>query len=200
MSLFKILSADTEWFSFSSASGNFSVYAFSGQEEACKPYEFAIELVSRLAEENISGLLGTKACLSIMDKSGGTRHVHGLIRQMEQLHTGNTFTHYRVLLVPRLYFLGKIRDHRIFQNQSVVEIIEEILKEQGFTDVEFKLFFEYEPREYCVQYGETYLHFITRLCEEEGIYYYTNMRAMDGKPPAGASEQKVLWKKNTEKP
>ena len=64
---FNILSADAEWFTFSSTKGNFSVYAFSGWEEVCRPYEFVIELVSRSAEEDISGLLGTEACLSIID-------------------------------------------------------------------------------------------------------------------------------------
>ena len=57
---------------------------------------------------------------------------------------------------------------------SVVEIIQKILKEQGFDGgaSSFKLSRNYEPREYCVQYGESCLHFISRLCEEEGIYFY----------------------------
>ncbi len=166
--------ANTTWFGFTSQGGDFSVYAFSGEEEVCKPYEFRIELVSRSPNADVTGLLGTPACLSIADKSGEKRLVHGLIREMEQLHTANAFTHYRCVLVPRLWFLGQIIDHRIFQNLSVVEIIEQILKEQGFDagGVSFKLSYTYEPREYCVQYGETDLHFISRLCEEEGIYFY----------------------------
>lgn len=93
---------------------------------------------------------------------------------MEQGHTGNQFTKYYCKLVPRLWFLNKIRDHRIFQNLSVPGIIQKILQEQGFTDTmtKFTLFYTYEPREYCVQYGETDLHFISRLCEEEGLYFY----------------------------
>ena len=166
--------ANASWFNFTAQSGDFGVYAFSGFEEVCKPYEFGIELVSRSANVDLTALLGTPACLSIADRSGGERLVHGLIREMEQLHTANRFTHYRCSLVPRLWFLGQIRDHRIFQNLSVVEIIQQILKEQGFTadGSSFKLSYSYEPREYCVQYGETDLHFITRLCEEEGIYFY----------------------------
>ena len=168
------LPANETWFTFSSASGNFSVYAFKGHEKVSEPYEFVVELVSRSASEDLTSLLGTEACLSIKDRSGGTRHVHGLIRSMEQLHTANAFTHYKCYLVPRLWYLDKIRDHRIFQNLSVVAIIDTLLEEQGFTSdgVEFKLFYEYKPREYCVQYGETTLHFISRLCEEEGIYFY----------------------------
>ena len=171
--------ANASWFNFTAQSGDFGVYAFSGFEEACKPYEFGIELVSRSANVDLTALLGTPACLSIADRSGGERLVHGLIREMEQLHTANRFTHYRCSLVPRLWFLGQIRDHRIFQNLSVVEIIQQILKEQGFTadGSSFKLSYSYEPREYCVQYGETDLHFITRLCEEEGIYFYFEHKA-----------------------
>ena len=166
--------ANASWFNFTARGDDFGAYAFSGFEEACKPYEFGIELVSRSANVDLTALLGTPACLSIADRSGGERLVHGLIREMEQLHTANRFTHYRCSLVPRLWFLGQIRDHRIFQNLSVVEIIQQILKEQGFTadGSSFKLSYSYEPREYCVQYGETDLHFITRLCEEEGIYFY----------------------------
>ncbi|MDR3176312.1 MAG: type VI secretion system tip protein VgrG [Desulfovibrio sp.] len=169
-------SADSTWFNFRlDGGGEFAVYAFSGFEEVHRPYEFSIELVSTSANEDITARIGKNACLSIADRSGSVRPVHGLVAQMEQLHTSNKYTHYRCTIVPRLWFLDAIVDHRIFQKKSVVEIIEKILKEQGFSsgDVfDFQLAAAYEPREYCVQYGETDLHFISRLCEEEGIYFY----------------------------
>ena len=169
-----LLDANTTWFKFTAAAGDFGVYSFEGIEEVNEPYQFTIELVSRSANVEINSLLCKPALLSILDRSGAERLVHGLIRQMEQLHTGNRFTHYRVVLVPRLWYLHQIIDHRIFQNLTVIEIIQQILKEQGFLDEEsdFILSRRYEAREYCVQYGETYLHFITRICEEEGIYFY----------------------------
>ena len=79
--------ANASWFNFTAQSGDFGVYAFSGFEEVCKPYEFGIELVSRSANVDLTALLGTPACLSIADRSGGERLVHGLIREMEQLIT-----------------------------------------------------------------------------------------------------------------
>ena len=79
--------ANASWFNFTAQSGDFGVYAFSGFEEACKPYEFGIELVSLSANVDLTALLGTPACLSIADRSGGERLVHGLIREMEQLIT-----------------------------------------------------------------------------------------------------------------
>jgi type VI secretion system secreted protein VgrG len=168
-------SANSPWFTFETPrESGFRVYAFKGFEEIHKPYEFEIELVHEFASLDLNKLLGQTACLDIADKSGGVRHVHGVIRRFEQLHTSNYRTHYRCHLVPRLWFLGQVTDHRIFQNLSVPQIIEQILKEQNFTgdSYAFKCFFDYAPREYCVQYGETSLHFISRLCEEEGIYFY----------------------------
>lgn len=168
------LEANTTWFNFVSKNGHFSVYSFTGEEEINRPFVFSIELVSRSANEDLVSLLGTKALLIFCDQNGGRRPVHGFIGEMEQLHTAHTFTHYRCVLVPRLWYLDKISDHRIFQGLSVLQIIEKILKEQGFPeeDYAFKVFFSYEPREYCVQNGESDLHFISRLCEEEGLYFY----------------------------
>ncbi|MDR3073124.1 MAG: type VI secretion system tip protein VgrG [Deltaproteobacteria bacterium] len=167
--------AASAWFTFTTeGETGFGVYAFDGVEEAHEPYSFLVDLVHRSPAVNLNGLCGKRACLSITDRSGGARHVHGLIKSLRQLRTGGGFTHYACELAPRLAFLDMVRDQRIFQQLSVVEIIRRILREQGFTDeeYEFALAEQYPPREYCVQYGESSLHFISRLCEEEGIFYY----------------------------
>jgi type VI secretion system secreted protein VgrG len=168
------LDANTTWFNFTTSSGQFEVYAFDGEEELCRPYSFSIELVNASTNLDINSFLGTEACLSIADQSGEARFVHGIIRSFEHLHSANSHTHYRCELVPRLRFLDDTVKHRIFQNLSVIEIIQRILKEFNFAGdcVEYKLGYSYEPREYCVQYGESDLYFITRLCEEEGIFFY----------------------------
>ena len=169
------LSANSTWFNFSiEGSPDFAVYAFYGLERISSPYTFTIDLASPFASARIDELIGREASLSISDRSGASRLVHGLIREMQQLHTANLRTFYRCVLVPRLWFLGLRRNHRIFQHASVPEIITRILGEQNFTaeSFAFKCFHKYPSREYCVQYGESDLHFISRLCEEEGIYYY----------------------------
>ena len=96
------LSAHTHY-TFSAQGRNFSVYAFKGREEIHKPFEFEIELVSRSANEDITALLGTLACLAITEMGAGlvsvidtatgdaTRYAHGMIRKMELLHTVHSF-------------------------------------------------------------------------------------------------------------
>ena len=166
---------NSTWFHFSIPGGpDFAVFGFSGVERISRPYSFTIDLASQFASERLTNLVGQEAYLSIADRSGTSRLVHGIIREMEQLHSANLWTCYRCLIVPRLWFLGSRRNHRIFQHQTVPAIITHILGEQNFTEdaFAFKCFHDYPVREYCVQYGESDLHFISRLCEEEGIYYY----------------------------
>ena len=168
-------SANSTWFHFSLTGGpDFAVLAFSGTERISRPYSFSIDLVSLFASEQLAGCVGQEGCLSIADRSGASRLVHGVIREMEQIHTANLRTIYRCHLTPRLWFLGLRRNHRIFQHKSVPDIITCLLEEQNFTaeSFAFKCFHDYPAREYCVQYGESDLHFLSRLCEEEGIYFY----------------------------
>ena len=169
------LPANTAHFTISiNGEYGFAVYALRGQETVSKPYEFTLELVHRDSSLEVTPFIGAPALLTIVDRSGTPRLVHGLARKMSRLRRGNTFTHYECIIVPRIWFLDQNRNHRIFQNASVPDIITRILEEQGFAPetFAFKCFAKYQPREYCVQYGESDLHFISRLCEEEGIYYY----------------------------
>jgi type VI secretion system secreted protein VgrG len=172
-----MLKADQGWFSIAVEGGpEFEVYEFSGREKLNEPYEFSVEVVSHEKALDLVDLLGRQALLLLADHSWGKRKVHGSIREAQRLHTGNHFTHYRLTVVPRLWYLGQNCNHRIFQHKSVLEIIDEIMKEQRFRADQWAWKLQarkqYEPREYCVQYGESDLYFISRLCEEEGIYYY----------------------------
>lgn len=171
--------ANMSWFNFnissnSQALSDLGVYAFSGKEAINTPYEFAVEVVSKSKNLPILEALGKECCLAITDKSGDKRLVHGLIRQMEQLHTAHEHTHYLCHMVPRIWFLALTQDQRIYQRQNVREIINTVLRKHNFTAnaYSFKLKESYKEREYCVQFGESDLHFITRLCEEEGLFYY----------------------------
>ena len=169
------LPANTAWFTLTlNGRTDFSVFSFSGEEAVSTPYEFSVELLHPSDSENSTSFIGAPALLRVRDRSGQARPVHGLVREMKYLRRGNHLAHYQCVIVPRLWFLGQTRNHRIFQHQSAPEIIRRILEEQNFTadSFAFKCFHDYPEREYCVQYGESDLHFISRLCEEEGIYYY----------------------------
>ncbi len=168
------LDANQPWFTFSAASADYAVYAFTGTERVNEPFEFTIQFISENRNLPTADLLGMEGTLTIADRSGKSRFVHGIISQIRQLHTGNRFTHYQCLLVPRLRFLQESVGHRIYQAMDVKKIIDDILQRQKFAPAlyDFRLRGTYEPREYCTQYGESDYHFLCRLCEEEGISFF----------------------------
>ncbi|ALI07528.1 MULTISPECIES: type VI secretion system tip protein VgrG [Pseudomonas] len=147
------------------------VVAFKGYEAISAPYSFDIELVSEQSDMNLEHLLNRQAFLTF-DKQGSG--VHGLIYRVAQGDTCNRLTYYKVRLVPRLAYLEHRTNQRIFQQTSVPQIITTIFKEHGIlTDAHhFQLSASYPTRDYCVQYGESDLHFIERLCHEEGLHYH----------------------------
>ena len=75
-------------------------------------------------------------------------------------------------MVPWFWFLNLFSDCRIFQNKSVPDIVEQVFQDRGFSDFESRLRARILPREYCVQYRETDFNFVSRLIEEEGIFYF----------------------------
>src|SRR5690348_3696458 len=104
--------------------------------------------------------------------AGGERVVHGLISRFVQLGRSDELTAYRAELVPWLWFLALSSDCKIFQNLSVLEIVEKVFKAQGYSDFQIKCTKSYPKREFCVQHRETHLNFVSRLMEEEGIFYF----------------------------
>jgi len=97
------------------------------------------------------------------------------VHQAAQGESGKRLTRYRLTLVPQLAYLAHRANQRVFQHLTVPQIIAQVLEEHGIQADAYRFGLGpvvYPPREYCVQYDETDLHFIQRLCEEEGIHYH----------------------------
>ncbi len=150
------------------------VLSFTGKERVSTPYSFQLELVSEDKNLPLRQLLGWDGLLTMHLEGRPVRYVHGVVHSFSLLDAGRRFARYQCEIVPRIKLLDKTTDHRIFQHKTVEEIITTILKEHHFTtlDFEFLLWKDLPRREYCVQYGETDLHFISRLLEEEGLRYF----------------------------
>ena len=147
------------------------VFSFSGTEAISTPYAFELVLVSERAFLDLESLLHQPAFLAF--DSAGTG-IHGQIYAIAQGQTSQRLTFYTLTLVPQLAYLKHRHNQRIFQKRTVEQIIGQLLEEHGiFSDsYAFKLDTTYKARDYCVQYQESDLHFIQRLCEEEGIHYH----------------------------
>src|SRR6266511_5978881 len=145
---------------------------FAGEEGMSTPFAFTLDLLSENAAIDGAQLLRTPAVVTLDLPGGDERVTHGLIRRFVQLGKGKELTAYRAEVAPWLWFLSLSSDCKIFQNLSVLEIVEQVFQAQGFSDFDIQCRRSYPTREYCVQYRETHLNFVSRLLEEEGIFYF----------------------------
>jgi type VI secretion system secreted protein VgrG len=96
------------------------------------------------------------------------------VSRFVQLDQAEGLTVYEAEIRPWYWFLSLTSDFCIWQNKSVPDIVKAVCSEQGFSDLVFKCVKPHKPHEYRVQYGETHLDFITRLMEEEGIFWFAD--------------------------
>ncbi|MBX8574473.1 type VI secretion system tip protein VgrG [Pseudomonas cichorii] len=151
--------------------GDLQVLSFTGTESISQAFRFDVELVSENPDLDLEKLLHKQAFLAFDPQGSG---IHGQIYRIAQGDAGKRLTRYTLSLVPQLQYLHHRTNQRIYQQLSAPEIIALILEEHGIKGnaYSFQLSQQCSKREYCVQYDETDLHFIQRLCEEEGIHYH----------------------------
>jgi type VI secretion system secreted protein VgrG len=145
---------------------------FAGFEGISQQYVFQLDAVSTEASLSLDDLLQKPVVVSLRMVDDDARFFHGIVSRAMQLERAHGLTSYRLEIVPWTWFLSLTTDCRIFEDKTTQQIIEQIFQEQEFTDYDFRLTGSYEPREYCVQYRETSLNFVSRLMEEEGIFYF----------------------------
>lgn len=151
------------------------VLEFTGKEAISQPFRFDLKLVSERPDLDLESLLHRPAFLGL-DRYG--TGIHGQVYSVGQGDAGKRLTQYQLSLMPSLAYLGHRFDQKIFQKLSVPQIIAQVLQAHGILGdgYRFALGTDYRPRDYCVQYGESCLHFLQRLCEEEGLHYHFEHR------------------------
>lgn len=132
--------------------------------------------VSLLSEDpaiDFAKLIGKPLGIEVSFGAGNPRFFHGIVARLAQGPPEGKFTSYIATVVPSLWFLTRRKNCRIFQEQSVPEIVKKILDEHDVSNVDprYKAG-DYLPWNYCVQYRETDFQFVSRLLEEEGIFYF----------------------------
>ena len=152
--------------------------SMSGTEKISSLFDYRLDLITENVEVDLDQILGTEITVQLELPAsyhiapGTYRYFHGVVSNCGQIAGSGEYMHYEFSVRPWLWFLTRTADCRIFQDESVPDIIEKVLQDAGFTDFELSLTGTYEVWRYCVQYRETDLNFISRLMEQEGIYYY----------------------------
>lgn len=159
------------------------VLAFEGDEALSTPFSYRIEFTSAdhaISKEVMLMKTGSLTLQAPVDQGFGikmqqaVRTLQGVVSGFERLNTSKDETHYALTLQPRLALLDRSHQNAIYQDMSVPQIVEKILRERHSfkgQDFLFSLSKEYPRREQVMQYGENDLHFITRLLGEVGIWF-----------------------------
>ena len=159
------------------------VLAFEGDEALSEPFSYQIEFTSADKTLTPQQMLMQDAAFTLqapVDQGFGVkirqpvRTIQGVVTAFERLSASRDETHYSLTLQPRLALLSRSHQNRIYQDMSVPDIVEHILRtrhDMRGEDFVFTLANEYPRREQVMQYGEDDLRFITRLLSEVGIWF-----------------------------
>lgn len=152
------------------------VLSLTAREALSEPFEFSARFVCSDPGLPVKDWLWTEAALQLQDAEGsGSRIFHGIVEaasyqgKVEELHV------YRVQLRPRLHGLARRIRSRIFQDRTVPEIVKQLFSDAGLPSASYdlgNLSRGYSKREYVTQWKESELAFVSRLLEEEGIFYF----------------------------
>lgn len=146
--------------------------SITGSEGLSHLFHYQLELLSEDDSLKFTDLVGKRITTRISLADGSSRHWNGVVSRFSQGGRDVSLTSYHAEMVPWLWFSTRTADCRIFQRQTVPEIIKQIFTDLGLGPFELRLFRSYAPRDYCVQYRETDFNFVSRLMEEEGIFYF----------------------------
>ncbi|MEG5483185.1 type VI secretion system tip protein VgrG [Enterobacter kobei] len=159
------------------------VLALEGSEALSQPFRYRVEFTSAdhaISREMMLLKAGSLTLQAPVDQGSGikmqqtVRVIQGVVSGFERLSTSKDETRYALTLQPRLALLDRSQQNAIYQDMSVPQIVEKILRERHSLrgqDFLFSLTKDYPRREQVMQYGEDDLHFITRLLGEVGIWF-----------------------------
>jgi type VI secretion system secreted protein VgrG len=135
-------------------------------------FQFELDLLSKDPNIKFEDLLGQNVTVRLELPQDKTRYFNGFVSRFSLSGSLGDLSAYTATVHPWLWFLTRTADCRIFQEMTVPDIIKQVFRDHGFTDFEEALSGSYRKWTYCVQYRETDFNFVSRLMEQEGIYYY----------------------------
>jgi type VI secretion system secreted protein VgrG len=145
----------------------------TGVEGVSELFSYQLELLAETQTAiDSKKIVGQKVSVGIQaDDSGTQRYVNGIVSSFEMSGGDDEFLTYRATIVPNLWALTLNTNTRVFQNQTVIDVIKAVLSPYNISPA-IDTSGTYTPLEYCTQYRETDFAFISRLMEQHGILYY----------------------------
>ncbi len=150
-----------------------ALYSMSGREALSRPFVYEVDLLSEDESLDLLALLGKPASVVCERTDGTQREFNGLVTQFALVGEHGNYAKYRAVLRPWLWFLGQNVFSRVFQPETVPNVVTALFRERGFSDFELSIASgSYRKWDYINQYRESDLNFVSRLLEHEGIHYF----------------------------
>jgi len=151
-----------------------SIASLRGQEGLSQPFDYEVYLLSSVSTADFNTVLGGNIAITMTQPDGSSKqYLHGTVVEFAQEGVDlRPNTMYRARMRPAFWLLSMHSAYQIFQNKTVVQIIEAVFSDRGFTAYKNSLTKTYTALDYVVQYGETTMDFVCRLMEQAGIYYF----------------------------
>src|SRR6185295_5814539 len=147
-------------------------HSMHAREEMGRLSEYQLDLLSPKPDINLDEILGKNVTVKIALPDDSTRYFNGFVTRFAQGGTYGRYNRYYAVVRSWLWFLTCTTDCRIFQEMTVPDIVKKVFGDHSTADFKLELTGTYRKWNYCVQYRETDFNFVSRLMEEEGIYYY----------------------------
>jgi type VI secretion system secreted protein VgrG len=144
----------------------------TGREELGRLFQYDLSLASDDNAIKADDILGQNVTIRLDLADDKKRYFNGVVSRFAQTGRSQTQSTYHATIRPWLWFLTRRADCRIFQEMSVPDIVKAVFKDYGPAKFDLALSGSYDKWTYCVQYRETDFNFVSRLMEQEGIYYY----------------------------
>jgi type VI secretion system secreted protein VgrG len=144
----------------------------SGHEALGEPFSYELDLISTDDDLDLAAVLGESLTVELEIIGGKKRFFNGKVVRFARTGTMGRHILYHATVRPWLWLLTQYTDCRVFHDLSVPDVLMQVFRDYGFSDVDRRLHGEYRSWEYLVQYRESAFNFVSRLMEQEGIYYY----------------------------
>ena len=141
-------------------------------EELSKPFLIKAELLSENDNISFNELMGQNVTISVDTPSEDNRYFNGIVTQFNQLSNKFGLYRYEAIISPWLWLLNLSENCRIFQQITYIDILKEVFQELGISDFSIETMGDYAVQDYVVQFNESDFNFVTRIMEQEGIFYY----------------------------
>src|SRR5580658_9313652 len=145
----------------------------SGSEGISELFCYKLDLLAATGTTvDPTDIVGKRVCIGLQcDDDGTERYINGFVSSFEMLNGDQEYNYYRATIVPSLWMLTLTKNTRVFQNQTVTDVIQAVLSPYSISP-SLQTSNTYTPLDYCTQYRESDFNFISRLMEQSGIFYY----------------------------